>query len=127
MPSAAYDGPNSTSSSVPAVPMCRRSPRGNLACHASEPQWYPRPGASTARATEAPGDGHHWGSEAWHSSLPRGERIAIGTAGTLAEILFGPSNTADGTLNLIGALRRAMAMTGYTELKEFQRVEIVVQ
>ena len=29
-------------------------------------------------------------------------------------------------MNLIGALRRAMATTGYTELKEFQRVEVVV-
>ena len=28
-------------------------------------------------------------------------------------------------MNLIGALRRAMATTGYTELKEFQRVEVV--
>jgi IMP dehydrogenase len=30
-------------------------------------------------------------------------------------------------MNLVGALRRAMATTGYTELKEFQRVEVVVQ
>ena len=28
---------------------------------------------------------------------------------------------------LIGALRRSMATTGYTELKEFQRIEVVVQ
>jgi IMP dehydrogenase len=77
--------------------------------------------------TEAPGHGFHWGSEAWHHKLPRGQRIRIGTAGTLEEILFGPSTSADGTMNLIGALRRAMAMTGYTELKEFQRVEVVVQ
>ena len=42
------------------------------------------------------------------------------------EILFGPSRVADGTMNLIGALRRSMATTGYTELKEFQRVEVVV-
>jgi IMP dehydrogenase len=27
---------------------------------------------------------------------------------------------------LVGALRKAMATTGYTEIKEFQRVEIVV-
>jgi IMP dehydrogenase len=32
----------------------------------------------------------------------------------------------DGTMNLVGALRKAMATTGYTEVKEFQRVEIVV-
>jgi IMP dehydrogenase len=29
-------------------------------------------------------------------------------------------------MNLVGALRKAMATTGYTEVKEFQRVEIVV-
>ena len=84
-------------------------------------------GSPLARATEAPGRGYHWGSEAWHHKLPRGERIRIGTAGTLEEVLFGPSDAADGTLNLVGALRRSMAMTGYTELKEFQRVEVVVQ
>ena len=83
-------------------------------------------GSPLARAKEAPGQGHHWGSEAWHPHLPRGERIEIGTVGTLEEILFGPSHTADGTMNLVGALRRAMATTGYTDLKEFQRVEVVV-
>ena len=83
-------------------------------------------GSPLARAVEAPGRGYHWGSEAWHAKLPRGERLHFGTAGTLEEVLFGPSYAADGTLNLVGALRRSMAMTGYTELKEFQRVEVVV-
>jgi IMP dehydrogenase len=83
-------------------------------------------GSPLARATEAPGRGFHWGSEAWHAELPRGERIEIGTSGSMEELLFGPSNTADGTMNLVGALRRAMATTGYTEVKEFQRVEVVV-
>ncbi|MDP9822166.1 GuaB3 family IMP dehydrogenase-related protein [Nocardioides massiliensis] len=84
-------------------------------------------GSPLARATDAPGQGFHWGSEAWHSELPRGQRVEIGTVGTLEQILFGPSRVADGTMNLVGALRRAMATTGYTELKEFQRVEVVVQ
>jgi len=84
-------------------------------------------GSPLARASDAPGRGYHWGSEAWHAHLPRGERIEIGTVGTLEEILFGPSRVADGTMNYVGALRRAMATTGYTELKEFQRVEVVVQ
>ncbi len=83
-------------------------------------------GSPFARASDAPGQGFHWGGEAHHAELPRGERVEIGTVGTLQEILFGPSRVADGTMNLIGALRRAMATTGYTELKEFQRVEIVV-
>jgi IMP dehydrogenase len=83
-------------------------------------------GSPFARASDAPGQGFHWGAEAHHAELPRGERVEIGTVGTLQEILFGPSRVADGTMNLIGALKRAMATTGYTELKEFQRIEIVV-
>jgi IMP dehydrogenase len=84
-------------------------------------------GSPLARATDAPGQGYHWGAEAHHTELPRGERVQIGSVGTLEEILFGPSRVADGTMNLVGALRRAMATTGYTELKEFQRIEVVVQ
>jgi len=83
-------------------------------------------GAALARAGEAPGQGWHWGPEAHHPKLPRGERVRVGTAGNLEQILFGPSHTDDGTLNLIGALRRAMATTGYSDLKEFQRIEVVV-
>ncbi|MGJ0558401.1 GuaB3 family IMP dehydrogenase-related protein [Methylocystis sp.] len=83
-------------------------------------------GSPLARASDAPGQGYHWGAEAHHAALPRGERVEIGTVGTLEEILFGPSRVADGTMNLVGALRRAMATTGYTELKEFQRIEVVV-
>ena len=83
-------------------------------------------GSPFARAEEAPGRGFHWGAEAWHPDLPRGERVEIGVVGTLAEVLFGPSRVADGTMNLIGALRRAMATTGYSDLKEFQRVEVVI-
>jgi IMP dehydrogenase len=30
-------------------------------------------------------------------------------------------------MNLIGALRRSLATTGYTDLKQFQRVEVVVE
>jgi IMP dehydrogenase len=84
-------------------------------------------GSPLARAEEAPGCGFHWGAEAWHSKLPRGERVEVGVVGTLEEILFGPSRVADGTMNLVGALRRAMATTGYTDLKEFQRVEVVLE
>jgi len=83
-------------------------------------------GAALARATDAPGRGFHWGPEAHHPELPRGERVEVGAVGGLDEILFGPSRSADGTTNLVGALRRAMATTGYLELKEFQRVEVVV-
>ncbi|WP_284250938.1 GuaB3 family IMP dehydrogenase-related protein [Litorihabitans aurantiacus] len=83
-------------------------------------------GAALARATEAPGRGWHWGSEAHHPDLPRGERVRVGTVGTLREVLHGPGGRADGTLNMIGALRKAMATTGFSDVKEFQRVEVVV-
>ena len=84
-------------------------------------------GSPFARASDAPGRGFHWGAEAHHPQLPRGMRVQLGTVGTLEQILFGPSSVADGTMNLVGALRRAMATTGYTELKEFQRIDVVVQ
>ncbi|WP_433176283.1 GuaB3 family IMP dehydrogenase-related protein [Actinoallomurus sp. CA-150999] len=83
-------------------------------------------GSPFARSTESPGRGYHWGSEAHHDELPRGKRVELGSIGTLEQILFGPSNVADGSMNLIGALRRAMATAGYSDLKEFQRVQVVV-
>jgi IMP dehydrogenase len=83
-------------------------------------------GAALARATDAPGRGYHWGPEAHHALLPRGERLPVRSVGTLEEILLGPSRQPDGSTNLVGALRRAMATTGYSDLKEFQRVEVVV-
>ncbi len=83
-------------------------------------------GSPLARAAEAPGRGYHWGSEAHHADLPRGARVEVGTIGTLAQILHGPSVLADGSMNLMGALKRTMATAGYSDLKEFQRVEVVV-
>ncbi len=83
-------------------------------------------GSPLARAEESPGKGWHWGAEAWHATLPRGERVKFDTVGTLREVLLGPSHVPDGTMNLMGALRRAMASTGYTDAKEFQRIELVI-
>ena len=83
-------------------------------------------GSTLARATDAPGGGWHWGAEAHHAELPRGNRVEVGSLAPLKEILYGPSSAADGRVNLMGALRRSMATTGYSDLKEFQRVEVVV-
>ena len=83
-------------------------------------------GSPLARAKEAPGKGMHWGTEARHQTLPRGFRTNVGTVGTLEDIMFGPSHNADGTTNYIGALRRAMATTGYVDLKSFQRCPVTV-
>jgi len=83
-------------------------------------------GSALARSTTAPGGGKHWGSEAVHKDLPRGQVVELGVAGTLEQILFGPSINAQGSLNLVGALKKAMATTGYSDLKELQRIEVVV-
>ena len=83
-------------------------------------------GSAFARASDAPGNGRHWGLEATHPDLPRGELVELGTSGTLAEIINGPSHSADGSMNLVGALRRALATCGYSDIKEFQRCEVVV-
>jgi IMP dehydrogenase len=83
-------------------------------------------GTTLARATDAPGGGFHWGAEVHHPQLPRGRRVEVGAVAPLETILYGPTPIADGTANLVGALRRSMATTGYSNLKEFQRVEVVV-
>ena len=83
-------------------------------------------GAALARATDAPGRGWHWGAESRHERLPRGSRVEVGQVAPTEQILFGPAGTADGTSNLIGALKHSMATTGYSDLKEFQRAEMIV-
>ena len=83
-------------------------------------------GSALARSKSSPGGGKHWGVEAVHANLPRGQVVELGVTGSLEQILFGPSNNASGTLNLVGALKKAMATTGYSDLKELQRIEIVV-
>ncbi|MDR4532265.1 GuaB3 family IMP dehydrogenase-related protein [Glutamicibacter sp. PS] len=83
-------------------------------------------GSALARAEEAPGAGWHWGMEAVHESSPRGDHARVGTVAPLEEVLYGPSRHTDGTSNLVGALRRSMATTGYSTLKEFQQVDVVL-
>ena len=83
-------------------------------------------GSALAKAVESPGLGLHWGSEAYHPELPRGARVNVGTVGSLEEILIGPSHTSDGSMNLFGALRRSMATCGYSDVKSFQRVDVVI-
>lgn len=80
-----------------------------------------------ARADEAPGGGWHWGPESWHAELPRGERVRFDQVGSLEQIMFGPSVMPDGTMNLVGALKKSMSTCGYTDVKDFQRVELVVR
>lgn len=83
-------------------------------------------GAPLAAATEAPGQGWHWGVQSVHPTVPQGGRIAVASRGSLSEIIHGPSHADDGSLNLAGGLRQSMAMCGYTDLKDFQKAEILV-
>lgn len=83
-------------------------------------------GSMLAKATEAPGRGYHWGVEGGHPTLPRASTIHVDSVGSFSEILQGPATSANGSMNAIGALRRSMATCGYSDIKELQRVEIVV-
>ncbi|MGZ5383358.1 MAG: GuaB3 family IMP dehydrogenase-related protein [Acidimicrobiia bacterium] len=83
-------------------------------------------GSPLASAEEAPGRGYHWGMATFHPTLPRGARVQVGRLGTLAEILIGPAHENDGRRNLFGALKVSMATCGYSDLKEFQKAEVML-
>lgn len=78
-------------------------------------------------ASDAPGQGACWSMDVLHSDLPRAGWRRVRPTGTISEVLHGP-DPADGSgrLNLSGALRAAMATTGYATLKEFQKAEVMV-
>jgi IMP dehydrogenase len=85
-------------------------------------------GEQLAEASDAPGHGLYWTSSAAHPSLPRSEVTGFAPGDwSLEQVLFGPAASPYGTVNLFGALRRAMAKTGYSDLKEFQRVGLTVR
>jgi IMP dehydrogenase len=83
-------------------------------------------GSPLAAAEEAPGRGYHWGMATFHPTLPRGARVEVGRLGTLREIMIGPAYENDGRRNLFGALRVSMATCGYSDVKEFQKAEIML-
>ncbi|KMS87925.1 oxidoreductase [Streptomyces regensis] len=72
-------------------------------------------------------------SAAAHPSLPRSRVARVAGDGgpvdsvDLRTLLHGPAQDPSGTVNLFGALRRALAKTGYSDLKEFQRVGLTVR
>jgi IMP dehydrogenase len=83
-------------------------------------------GSPLAKAVEAPGHGFHWGMATFHPELPRGTRVKTQCIGTLEEILVGPAHENDGSLNLVGGLRNAMATCGYDSIQAFQKCEVMV-
>jgi IMP dehydrogenase len=83
-------------------------------------------GSPFAGTEEAPGNGMHWGMATFHPTLPRGSRVQVGTLGSMEELILGPAHENDGKRNLFGALRTSMATTGYANIKEFQKAEVMV-
>ncbi len=79
-----------------------------------------------ASASEAPGRGVWFAAAAGHPTLPRGFRERAPVLGPLEEILSGPSHDAEGRVNLFGALRVAMAMSGYATIREFHKAALLV-
>jgi IMP dehydrogenase len=76
----------------------------------------------------APAAGWYWPSTTAHPVVPRGFAAPCGPADVpLKQLLLGPAAGADGRTNLFGALRRAMAKAGYSDLKEFQKVGLSVR
>ena len=85
-------------------------------------------GEPLAAATEAPGQGLYWTASSAHPSVPRSlVAEAVDQELDLRKLLFGPSSDPRGVTNLFGALKRAMAKTGYSDLKEFQKVGLTIR
>jgi IMP dehydrogenase len=83
-------------------------------------------GSLLAAADEAPGRGWHWGMAASHPELPRGDRTPVVPLAPLERILCGPAIDASGRTNLVGGLRKAMAVSGHSTLKDLQKAELMV-
>jgi IMP dehydrogenase len=77
-------------------------------------------------ATGAPGGGRFAAAAAGHPRIPRTGVVDVGQLGTLQEILIGPSHDASGRMNLFGALRAALALSGYETIREFHKASVVV-
>jgi IMP dehydrogenase len=87
-------------------------------------------GEPLAMSAEAPAKGAWWHVAASHPKLPRGRFAGAGPEwplGSLQQVLRGPSTTPEGFLNLFGGARRAIAKAGYSDIKEFQKVGLIVR
>ncbi len=83
-------------------------------------------GRPLASADEAPGHGAYWGLSAAHHELPRGRYVRLDPLGPMEVVLRGPAHRDDGSVNLIGGLRRAMGVTGCQRLVELRDVDLSV-
>jgi IMP dehydrogenase family protein len=86
-------------------------------------------GDALAVAAEAPGGGWYWDATAAHPRVPRSAVVDLAfddERPSLAELLVGPTSDPSGERNLFGAVRRVMGKCGYSSVKEFQKVELIV-
>ena len=83
-------------------------------------------GAALARAGTPRGTGTTGAPRRTTRRCRAGSACTSGPRARWRRSCSAPRRAADGTTNIVGALRRAMATTGYSDLKEFQRVEVVV-
>jgi IMP dehydrogenase len=87
-------------------------------------------GEALAPAAEAPGNGRYWDTTAAHERVPRSNLVPLAYEDderpSFAEVLTGPAREASGERNLFGSVRRAMGKCGYSSVKEFQKVELIL-
>jgi IMP dehydrogenase len=87
-------------------------------------------GEALAAAADAPGKGRYWDSTAAHPRVPRSAVVEFATPDeerpSFHELLLGPTADPSGQRNLFGALRRVMGKCGYSSVKEFQKVELLL-
>ena len=86
-------------------------------------------GDALAVAAEAPGNGRYWDATASHPRVPRSTVIDLAfdeERPSLEELLIGPTADPSGERNLFGAVRRVLGKCGYSSVKEFQKVDLIV-
>jgi IMP dehydrogenase len=86
-------------------------------------------GDALAVAAEAPGKGRYWDATASHPRVPRSAVIDLAfddEQPSLEELLIGPTADPSGERNLFGAVRRVLGKCGYSSVKEFQKVDLIV-
>ena len=84
-------------------------------------------GRPLAAADEAPARGAYWGPSAPHPQLPRSRFERLDPLGPLEVVLSGPAHRDDGSVNLIGGLRRAMGVVGCESLARLRDAPLVVR
>jgi len=89
-------------------------------------------GEALAAAAGSPGGGRYWDPTAAHPRVPRSLVVDLASGiddderPSLDEVIAGPTDDPSGERNLFGAVRRVMGKCGYSSIKEFQKVELIV-